>query len=57
VKALVDTHAIIGMDAAGKSSVPIIAIDLTQDILVAHAFETLPSAHGGTPPASSIWPT
>ena len=49
VKALGDTHTIIGMDEAGKTaSVPIIPIDLTQDASVEHAFETFRSAHGGT---------
>ena len=49
VKAIGDTHKIIGMDQAGKTaSVPIIPIDLTQDTSVEHAFEAFRNAHGGT---------
>lgn len=48
VHALGDRYTIVGMDQAGKSaSVPIIPIDLTNDVSVARAFEMFRDAHGG----------
>ncbi|MEO5866521.1 MAG: NAD(P)-dependent oxidoreductase [Sphingomonas sp.] len=49
VSALGDRYAIVGMDQTGKNaSVPIIPIDLTEDMSVAHAFELFRNRHGGT---------
>lgn len=48
VAALGDAYTTVGMDQAGKSgSVPIIAVDLRQDVSVGHAFEAFRSEYGG----------
>lgn len=48
VAALRGDYDLVGMDEAGKhASIPIIPVDLTEDISVTHAFETLRDRHGG----------
>lgn len=48
IHALGDRFTVVGMDQAGKpASVPIIAIDLTTDTSVKHAFEVFRDSHGG----------
>ncbi|MDQ2802142.1 MAG: NAD-dependent epimerase/dehydratase family protein, partial [Pseudomonadota bacterium] len=49
VAALRDSYTIVGMDQSGKSaSVPMIPIDLTEDVSVAHAFSLFKNQHGGS---------
>lgn len=48
VHALGDRYTVIGMDQKGKSaSVPIIPVDLTKDVSVAHAFDMFRNSYGG----------